>query len=204
MMSLAIGKALRGANPNAYRCCSRNSLLTLAPPHPSTQCRHSGLDVDKMDYYARDQKRTLSVGQVDVILIEECFVARGKCSRPYTCFSCKDKKCAQDHYMICWPEKLVVKGLEFFKTRFSMHSNVYTHKTVKAVEYMICDALVLADPWVAVPSRTGGKSLRISQALSCPDNYINLKDSILDIIESSVMPELQRSRWVDSSQKSLG
>ena len=54
--------------------------------------------------------------------------------------------------MICWPEKLVVKGLEFFKTRFSMHSNVYTHKTVKAVEYMICDALVLADPWIPVPN----------------------------------------------------
>ena len=38
--------------------------------------RHSGLDVDKMDYYARDQKRTLSVGQVEFILIEERYAQR--------------------------------------------------------------------------------------------------------------------------------
>ena len=30
--------------------------------------------------------------------------------------------------MLCWPEKDAVKAMEFFKTRFSMHSNVYTHK----------------------------------------------------------------------------
>ncbi|GMH80695.1 hypothetical protein TL16_g08657 [Triparma laevis f. inornata] len=155
--------------------------------------RHSGLDVDKMDYYARDQKRTLSVGQVEFILIEESFVARGKCSRPYQCFSCENEK-PEDHYMICWPEKLVVKGLEFFKTRFSMHSNVYTHKTIKAVEYMICDALVLADPWIPIPNAEGGQALRISQAMSDPGNYVNLKDSVLDMIESSSIPELQRSR----------
>ncbi|GMH87022.1 hypothetical protein TrVE_jg13486 [Triparma verrucosa] len=158
--------------------------------------RHSGLDVDKMDYYARDQKRTLSVGQVEFILIEESFVARGRCSRPGKCFECKNcaPKDVKDHYMICWPEKLVVKGLEFFKTRFSMHSNVYTHKTVKAVEYMICDALVLADPWIPVPNAKGGPPLRISQAMSCTDNYVNLKDSVLDLIESSSDPKLQRSR----------
>lgn len=34
----------------------------------------------------------------------------------------------QEHYMLCWPEKDAVKAMEFFKTRFSMHSNVYTHK----------------------------------------------------------------------------
>ena len=36
--------------------------------------------------------------------------------------------------------------------------------------------------------------MRISQAMSCTDNYVNLKDSVLDLIESSSDPKLQRSR----------
>jgi HD superfamily phosphohydrolase len=99
--------------------------------------RHSGLDVDKMDYYARDQKRTLGMGQVDYMLIEEAFVARGECPKPRECWQCRGRKDGPGiHLMLAWPEKLVVKAMEFFKTRFSMHSNVYTHKTVKAVEYV--------------------------------------------------------------------
>jgi HD superfamily phosphohydrolase len=164
--------------------------------------RHSGLDVDKMDYYARDQKRTLGTGQVDFLLIEEAFVARGSCPKPKECFHCKKKKGGkpQLHYMLSWPEKLVVKAMEFFKTRFSMHSNVYTHKTVKAVEYMVCDALLKADPHLRVPDGKGGAT-RMSQAMADPGAYVHLKDSVLDMIESSDSrghPDLQVSKKIIS------
>ncbi len=155
--------------------------------------RHSGLDVDKMDYYARDQKRTLGTGKVDVMLIEEAFVAKGVCSRPDKCHSC-DPENPKEHYMICYPEKLIVKAMEFFKTRFSMHSNVYTHKTVKAVEYMVCDALVAADPFIPIPTGVPGGATRISQAMVDPSAYVNLKDSVLDMIECSTDRDTEPAR----------
>jgi len=44
----------------------------------------------------------------------------------------------QDYaYMICYPEKLVLEAVDVFGTRFRMHQNVYTHKTVKKFEYMV-------------------------------------------------------------------
>jgi len=148
--------------------------------------RHSGLDVDKMDYYARDQKRTLGTGQVDFMLIEEAFVALGECPKPSECWRCKHNKneLPGRHYMLSWPEKLVVKAMEFFKTRFSMHSNVYMHKTVKAIEYMVCDALIKADPYLPVPDGKGSYT-RMSQAMADAGAYVHLKDSVLDMIECS-------------------
>lgn len=40
-------------------------------------------------------------------------------------------------YMICYPEKMVYEALQLFALRFQMHKNVYTHKCVKKVEFMV-------------------------------------------------------------------
>ena len=53
--------------------------------------------------------------------------------------------------MICYPEKMVQEAVQFFRTRFELHHAVYQHRTVKAVEFMITDALVLADPYITIP-----------------------------------------------------
>ena len=53
--------------------------------------------------------------------------------------------------MICYPEKMVQEAVQFFRTRFELHHAVYQHHTVKAVEFMITDALVLADPYISIP-----------------------------------------------------
>ena len=63
-----------------------------------------------------------------------------------------------------------------------MHSNVYTHKTVKAIEYMVTDILALADPYLPIRDSKGGTT-RISQAMMDPVAYLTLKDSVLDLIE---------------------
>ena len=47
--------------------------------------------------------------------------------------------------MICYPEKMVVSAIAFFRKRFEMHSKVYRHKTIEAINYMLCDALSAAD-----------------------------------------------------------
>ena len=97
--------------------------------------------------------------------------------------------------MIVWPDKLIVKAMEFFKTRFSMHSKVYTHKTAKAVEYMVTDALVSADPYVKISS-SRDRFEQISSAMNDAAAYVKLKDSILDIIEMSSEDELKPARKV--------
>ena len=126
------------------------------------------------------------------MFIEEAFVAKGICSQPKKCFQCNLRGTPGFHYMIAWPEKLVVKGMEFFKTRFSMHSKVYTHKTVKAVEYMVCDILKLADPYIKIRSKQGFE--RISTAMNDPTAFVNLRDSIMDSVENSIEDELEPAR----------
>ena len=44
---------------------------------------------------------------------------------------CYDIKDANQVYELCW-------------TRFSLHKRIYNHKTAKAIEYMIVDALLEA------------------------------------------------------------
>ena len=56
-----------------------NNHITITLTH--THTHRSGLDVDKMDYFARDMKRTLGSGQVNFMLIEEAFVAKGLCGQ---------------------------------------------------------------------------------------------------------------------------
>jgi hypothetical protein len=60
--------------------------------HDIVNNRHSGLDTDKMDYIARDERRT-DKGDVEVDhrLIEEAVVAWGKCPQPHTCFNVQAK-----------------------------------------------------------------------------------------------------------------
>ena len=71
--------------------------------------RHNGLDVDKIDYYARDEKRTIGKGGgLFDKFINEAFVAKGDSSRLGG---------FKMHYMIAYPEKLLFNAMEFFKTR---------------------------------------------------------------------------------------
>ena len=154
--------------------------------------RHSGLDVDKMDYFARDQRQChKGSGEVEHLLIEDAFVAWGHCPRPEKCFKCRGSH-ERMHLMICYPEKMVHKALEFFKTRFRLHSEIYQHRTAKGAEYMVCDILKLADPFFrlrAGPDYPGG--LPISRAmLDSAGAYSLLNDSILDMIGSSPDPLL--------------
>ena len=42
---------------------------------------------------------------------------------------------------ICYHEKEVVNVYEMFHMRHRLFSEVYSHKTAKAIELMLCDAL---------------------------------------------------------------
>ena len=95
--------------------------------------------------------------------------------------------------MICYPEKLVDEAVALFGARFQMHQRVYTHQVVKQVEFMISDALILADPYIDIP---GEKTAchpdglyKMSECIENMEAFSKLTDSIIDVISLAPLPK---------------
>jgi hypothetical protein len=172
---------------------------------------YSGLDVDKMDYFARDARRAFGAsGKVHIQMIEDCYVARGKLLRnqkqfPPTSAPPPDNNDNDDtHLMICYGEKIEKSAINFFKERLNLHESVYRHKTVQAVGYMIQDILCLADPYFPIPAHNHDvsgtttaqpkreyDSLPMSLAILDTNVFQRMTDSVIDLIEAKIdVPEL--------------
>jgi HD superfamily phosphohydrolase len=153
--------------------------------------RHNGIDVDKVDYFARDQRRSMSeAGNIDISIINEACVAKAKCNQP----DCKRCKAGEYHFQICYPKKCVSRVIEFFKTRGKLHEFIYQHKTGGAGECMLKDVLKLADPYYLIPTEDPNVKLPISRAFSNAHAFERMRDSIIDAIMYSTSPELQPAR----------
>lgn len=127
----------------------------------------SGLDVDKLDYFQRDIKftnvytnsiqfqRFLEFGRVmkaTPIENPDLLLKKSK-SFSYESHLLSDEDddinnlestCNLDQkpgYMICYPVKMVGEALQLFMLRYHLHQKVYTHKSVKKVEYMVCSQI---------------------------------------------------------------
>ncbi|KAI8071401.1 HD phosphohydrolase domain-containing protein [Gongronella butleri] len=86
---------------------------------------------------------------------------------------------------ICYHHKEVYNLYEMFHTRYSLFKRIYTHRVGKAIELMITDALLAADPY-----------LKIADAVDSPEAYLNLTDDILRTIERSKSDELAPARGI--------
>jgi HD superfamily phosphohydrolase len=84
---------------------------------------------------------------------------------------------------LCFHQKEAYNLYEVFHIRYSLFKRVYTHRVGKAVEYMITDALLAADP-----------VLKISDAIDDMHRYMLLDDSILNEIARSTDSSLAKSR----------
>ena len=82
------------------------------------------------------------------------------------------KMCKVIDNEICIHEKEAFNLYEFFRLRYRLHKQYYNHPAVKSHEYMISDILELIN-----------KTLKISDNISIPEEYIKYTDSILDIID---------------------
>jgi HD superfamily phosphohydrolase len=146
--------------------------------------RHNGIDVDKVDYFARDARRTQASrnGRINVRVLREVTVAKAKCS---------DRKCIQcrtgHHYMICYPEKCIKDIRSFFETRFDMHEAVYQHKTTTASTCMLVDILKHADLHYLLKGKD--QELPLSRAVIDSEAFCRLKDDT--IIENIANSELE-------------
>eukprot|EP00474_Spongospora_subterranea_P008919 CRZ09377.1 hypothetical protein [Spongospora subterranea] len=86
---------------------------------------------------------------------------------------------------ICYPAKHAFSMYQLFYTRYSLHKTVYSHKVAQAIEFMIMDALLEADPVFG-----------ISKSVSDPEAYLHMTDAVVSRIEFSTDPSLQRSRQI--------
>jgi deoxynucleoside triphosphate triphosphohydrolase SAMHD1 len=153
--------------------------------------RYSGLDVDKLDYFARDTRRSLGeAGIINIPMAYEALVAKAECHES-DCGKCANGR--KGHYMICYPIKCVESVMEFFKTRYNMHHKVYQHKTTISASIVLCDALRAADLHYLMTSN-GSQPVPISRAVLNADVYLKLNDSIIDLIDASTSPELAEAR----------
>ncbi|KAJ7799695.1 hypothetical protein B0H14DRAFT_2902501 [Mycena olivaceomarginata] len=127
--------------------------------------KRNGLDVDKFDYIARD---SYMIGDHNKFSLARLI----KSARVIDNEICYDIKDVNQLHEICY-------------TRFKLHKMIYNHKTAKAIEYMIVDALVLAEP-----------HLKIADRVLIPKKFLYLTDDLMPRIEASEEPELEGARAI--------
>nr|WCZ58536.1 dNTP triphosphohydrolase SAMHD1 [Andalucia godoyi] len=125
----------------------------------------NSVDVDKFDYLARD-----------------CHNLGLKSSYDFSrlMFSCR-----VINNEICFHSKEVYNIYEMFHTRYSLHKQIYSHRVVKAIEYMLCDVLIAADPF-----------LKISDAVLDPEQFMGLTDCLIKQIETSHSQDLRPAQEI--------
>ncbi len=144
-------------HPQVYANCGKQYLFEIV-----SNSRNS-VDVDKFDYISRD-----------------CYMVGIKASHDPRRLMLN---CRVIDNQVCFHAKEVYPLYELFHTRYSLFKQVYSHRVVKSLEYMICDILKLADP-----------VLHISSGIHTADAYLKLTDCILKTIEISDDPKLQPAR----------
>ncbi|KAI8058362.1 HD phosphohydrolase domain-containing protein [Syncephalis plumigaleata] len=86
---------------------------------------------------------------------------------------------------ICYYHKEVYNLYELFNTRYSLFKRIYTHRVACAIEHMLTDALLAADPY-----------LKLSDAIDDMEQYSRLTDHVIRTIEFSKEDKLASARAI--------
>ncbi|KAJ7775716.1 hypothetical protein DFH07DRAFT_901632 [Mycena maculata] len=127
--------------------------------------KRNGLDVDKFDYIARD---SYMIGEPSKLSLAR-LIKSARVINNEICYNIKD---VNQLHEICY-------------TRFRLHKMIYNHKTAKAIEYMIVDALKLAEP-----------IMKIAEQIDNPKKFLFLTDAIMSRIEESDDPRLEDAQAI--------
>ena len=126
--------------------------------------KRNSFDLDKLDYLNRDLKHTQING------------AHINYKRIIKHASVIDNK-------IVYNRKIYNDINLVFNRRFELFRQVYLHKTCQAIEFMVAEALVKANP-----------VYRFDQVISRPEEYIRLMhDDLLHVIKKSKKESLRDS-----------
>ena len=135
----------------------------------------TGIDIDRFDYIMRDIKMTgLNYGIEYERIMNNTFIKDGK---------------------LIYSEKVKTSIEEFFRIRFIMHKEVYNHRTVRSIEYMMKEFITQI-----------GDAIDLSQIIDENqwDKFIQLTDSIINIFPHRwlLRPDLENEwggggRWAN-------
>lgn len=159
---------------------SKNADSSSSSSHPRSGTRwlsevvanwRNSIDVDKFDYLARDSYYCGVRVACDFNRIMQ--------------FS----RVIDDEICYKWTEYMNL--LELFHARASMHRNVYTHKKAKAIEFMVVDALMEAEP-----------ALCLTEKIWKPEDFVRLDDGVLEFIENLDITSSNSSSNLSTKSKS--
>jgi HD superfamily phosphohydrolase len=83
---------------------------------------------------------------------------------------------------VCYNQKIYLDIAQVFKTRYLLFKDCYTHRVCRAIDHMVVDALLEADP-----------VFKFTEVIFDPNRYVNMTDSLLTHIELSKNPFLKKS-----------
>ncbi|KAI6219775.1 HD domain-containing protein [Aphelenchoides fujianensis] len=144
---------------------------------------HSGLDVDKFDYFLRDSMMS-KVG-ISFITNSVLVLSRGLLVLH------SDRL---DYKVIAFQEKLIPELNTTLSCRSELHEKIYKNKAVLGLESLLVDVLVAADPFLLFTSPSTGRQYRMSEAFEQMDVLEQLDDRVLKLIEYSTDPNLQKAK----------
>jgi len=108
----------------------------------------NSIDVDKCDYLSRDIKTLGLKFGIDVDrIVDNPKVINNK---------------------VCYPKQMYHELADLFKTRYSLHKEIYCHKMVISTQMMINDLMILIDPIVNLYNSI----FNIEAFVNITDNYI--------------------------------
>ncbi|XP_052060453.1 deoxynucleoside triphosphate triphosphohydrolase SAMHD1-like isoform X2 [Mytilus californianus] len=130
--------------------------------------KRNEIDVDKMDYFARDCHGLGMKSNFDHLrFISQCRVMFSSDIPEETTIAVRDK----EEYNL----------YELFHTRIGLFRRAYYHKVTKAVELMFTDALVKANDHLLFKNNKG-ENIKMSKAWEHPEVYEKLTDNVFDAI----------------------
>lgn len=141
--------------------------------------KRNGIDVDKWDYFARD---CYHLG-IRNVFDHHRFM---KFARVVNVFG---------EPQICSRDKEAGNLYDMFYTRTVLHRRAYQHKTTIIIEYMICEALLLANEHLLIPG-LNGHLLKLSDTIYDMVAYTKVTDSLFLRIMHSTEPELEEARRI--------
>ncbi|XP_060576333.1 deoxynucleoside triphosphate triphosphohydrolase SAMHD1-like [Ruditapes philippinarum] len=140
--------------------------------------KRNGVDVDKWDYFARDCH---SLGIGNNFNLNRCIAF----SRVIE---------VNGEQQICYRDKEVHNLYDMFHTRLLLHQRAYQHKTSNIIEYMLVEALVLANKSLKFQGKHG--SVCMSETINDMKAYTLLSDDVIHRIIGSNDKKLQESKTI--------
>ncbi|XP_048840193.1 deoxynucleoside triphosphate triphosphohydrolase SAMHD1-like [Brienomyrus brachyistius] len=141
--------------------------------------KRNGIDVDKMDYFARDCHHLGIRNNFDF----ERFLMFAR-----VCDTVERKQ-------ICARDKEAHNLYEMFHTRYRLHRQAYQHRVVKIIETMIAEAFEKADKHIQI-SGSAGQMFTLSTAIDDMEAYTKLTDHVFDMILDSTDEKLDEAQKI--------